>query len=122
MHLGESTGGRPPYVLDNEDIQLAKSLAERGLGVTYIAKAFNVENHTIYNLMDRDNNFLQAIKKGTIKHYLACDELAMTGDISPTQYVYWSKTKWKQFYAQEDKQDTPAPLHITVKSDEPLNI
>lgn len=105
MKLGESTpkGGRPPYILEAEDIELAEEMALTGLGATYIAKAFDVDNQTIYNLMERDSKFFEAIKKGTIKHYLMCDELANNGDMSPTQYIYYSRTKWKNFYPQEDK-------------------
>ena len=125
MKLGQSTplGGRKPYVLELEDIELAKKMAESGLCAPTIAKAFGVDTETVYNLMDRDAAFFGAIKKGHIKHYLKCDALLNDGELTPTACIYFSRTKWRGFYPQEVKGEEVAKMpKITVEFVNPKDV
>ena len=103
MHKGESTGGREPLVPDAVDIQVAIELAQEGLTEEQIAKALGVAYSTFREIKDRDKNFSAAIKKGRVAEYIEANRQIKAEGIPPALYIYWSKTKWKHFYPQEDK-------------------
>lgn len=105
MKLGESTGGRPPYVMEDSDIKRVLKLASFGYSKKAISQALNIDETTFYDIEKRDSNFSQSIKNGIVDHCLRIEELYEAGDISPTQYIYWSKTKWRSFYPQEIKEE-----------------
>ena len=101
---------------------MARKLAASGINAEGIAKALNISRPTVDAIKNRDDEFASALKKGRAENYLECFDSLKNSDISATGFIYLTRTLFKEFYPQEDKQDAPAPLHITVKSDEPLNI
>ena len=114
MVKGESTGGRPPYVLEQEDIQLAERLAKHGYSKKSIAAALGINETTLYEILARNEEFSKCIKKGFAEHCVNAEDRVLDGNLSPTQYIYWSKTKWKNFYPQEDKQvESKVNIHLT---------
>lgn len=132
MKLGESTGGRPPYEPDSADLERVQKLAKHGYSKKAIAKAMDIEEKTLYNIEDRNDAFLQCIKNGIVDYCIKVEDMVISGDISPTQYIYWSRTKWKHFYPQEEKQvvdyqnrpdinvtftNKPEPVVASVQSD-----
>ncbi|WP_440682120.1 hypothetical protein [Cysteiniphilum halobium] len=123
MTTGESTskGGRPPYVLETDDIQLAKELAEEGLSLENIAKALGISDFALRDLRRRDESFSLALKKGRALEYLSCNKSLKSGDLTPAAYIYFSKTKWKNFYPQEDKQ-AESKVNIQLTDDQALKI
>lgn len=103
MKLGASTGGRPPYELEEEDLELVQKLAETGMGASEIANAFGVHRDTIYELKKRDKKFSDSIKRGKLLDFINCDGRVKKGDLAPSVYIWMCKTKWKNFYPQEDQ-------------------
>lgn len=117
MRLGESTpkGGRPRYIMEQEDLDKARKLAKFGYSKKAIAQALGIDEPTLYAVEERDPAFLKSIKSGMVDHCLRIEELYEDGEISPTQYIYWSKTKWRSFYPQEQKVDeviTPPKIQV----------
>ena len=121
MNKGESTpqGGRPPYVLEDEDIQLAKRLAKHGYTKKAIASALGFHETTFYEIMSRDEEFSKSIKRGIAEHCADSEDRVLAGNLTPTQYIYWSKTKWKNFYPQETR-EVEQPKTNTVEMTEEL--
>lgn len=105
MKLGRPQGGRPPYALEDADIKLAYKLAKNGLTLENISNALGVCRETLYNLMERDRDFFNAIKRGRAEEYLECNELVKEGELSPTAFIFFCKTKYKNFYEKEDKEE-----------------
>lgn len=116
MKLGASTGGRPPYELEEEDRYLAKQLSRTGLSAKYIAKSLGIAKSTFYEIIKKDKDFSDAIKKGGVKHYIDIERKILKNPkkppIAPALYIWWCKTKWKRFYPQED--------HIVIDKEQTL--
>ncbi len=106
MKTGESTGGRPPYAVEHTDIELARKMAAKGYSKKAIAKALEIDETPLYELAKRDEDFSKCIKRGVIEHCLDAEDKITEGKLSPTTYIYWSKTKWREFYPQEEKQES----------------
>ena len=112
MKTGKSTpkGGRPPYITEDEDLLLAEKLASFGYSKKAIADALEINESTLYEIQARDSKFSKCIKRGVVNHCLRIEEMYEQGEISPTQYIYWSKTKWRSFYPQENQQNASAQI------------
>lgn len=113
-----SKGGRPKYLLEDEDIKLARDLAEEGITLKQIALALGVADSTMKELRKRDERFSAAIKRGRVAEYIKANRQLKNseGGIPPAIYIYWSKTKWKNFYPQEKQTldtDNLSELKIT---------
>lgn len=102
--------GAPEYVPSDEDIELLGNLIRIGMSMKDIAKELGVSESTLYNLFKKNTDFLQTIKKGRLKHYLKCTELVESGDFHVALYIYYSKTKWRSFYPQEQKESDDEAL------------
>ncbi len=119
MVKGKSTpkGGRPPYTPELNDNILAQRMAAHGYTKKSIARALEIPEDKLYAIINRDDKFRESIKKGVINHCLNIEDKFLEGEITPAQYIYWSKTKWKNFYPQEDKAPTLEPINITFSQD-----
>ena len=122
MNKGKSTGGRPPYEPDERDFLLAQKLAEKGCSHEVIANALDISKRTLYALMERDKDFLHRIKKGVVEHFLDCEEKVTNNQMSPTAFIYFSKTKWKHFYPQEDREVQPQKVEVNLTDEQSMKI
>ena len=124
MNKGTSIpkGGRPRYEPDKDDLALVKKLVSSGLTVESITQVLDISRTTYYELIARDKNFSDTIKKGRAYDYLACDEAVKQNNLSPTTYIYFSKTKWKDFYPQEDREVQPQKVEVNLTDEQAMKI
>jgi len=123
MKKGNTTakGGRPPLEVEQGDIDLARKLAESGLPAYAICNALGIAENTLKKLRKKSVELDAAIKGGLASHYAQAEEKIWRGELPPTMYIYWSKTKWRNFYPQE-KLPEPEETKINLTNEQALAI
>ena len=84
-----------------------------------IASALSISERTLYNLKNQNEEFLHTIKRGRALEFIEMNQAVKRNEVSPTTYIYFSKTKWKNFYPQETK-EIEQPKTNTVEMTEEL--
>lgn len=113
--------GRPSLEAEKRDIDLARKLAESGLPISAIAVAMGIAENTLAKLRKKSPELDAALKGGVASHYAMAEEKVINGSLSPTMYIYWSKTKWRNFYPQE-KIPEPEEAKINLTNEQALAI
>ena len=123
MKKGSTTakGGRPPLEAEKRDIELARKLAESGLSFSAIAVAMGIAENTLAKLRKKSVELEQALKGGIASHYAQAEDKVLNGSLPPTMYIYWSKTKWRNFYPQEKLPEQEEPK-INLTDEQALEI
>jgi NACalpha-BTF3-like transcription factor len=99
----ETYTGRQPRRITEEDMELLEDLVYKGLPMKLVAKELAIPLSTLYQYMERNPIFAESLRRGKVRHARLCEEKVQSGEMDKGLFTYFSKTKWKDIFPQEER-------------------